>query len=122
MNPLEMPALTQEQVEAVATLYRTTYNVRLRTRAQMVLLAVEQHLGVREIAAIVRECEGTVRCWLKRYTCARDRRTAGFLSGRSAGQGDPRPTRTSCCSSCGGGRGVWTCPIPPGRCNDWQMT
>ncbi len=51
MNPLEMPALTQEQVEAVATLYRTTHNVRLRTRAQMVLLAVEQRLGVREIAA-----------------------------------------------------------------------
>jgi hypothetical protein len=42
--------------------------VRLRTRAQMVLLAAEQHLGVGEIAAIVRECEGTVRCWLKRYS------------------------------------------------------
>jgi transposase len=68
MKPLEMPTLTAEQVDAVATLYRTTHNVRLRTRAQMVLLAAEQHLGVREIAAIVRECEGTVRCWLKRYT------------------------------------------------------
>src|SRR5260370_2070947 len=66
MKPLELPALTAEQIEAVATLYRTTHNVRLRTRAQMVLLAVEQQLGVREIAAIVRECEGTVRCWLKR--------------------------------------------------------
>lgn len=68
MKPLEVPALTAEQVDAVATLYRTTHNVRLRTRAQMVLLAAEQHLGVREIAAIVRECEGTVRCWLKRYS------------------------------------------------------
>lgn len=68
MKPLEMPALTAEQVDAVAKLYRTTQNVRLRTRAQMVLLAAEQQLGVREIAAIVRECEGTVRCWLKRYT------------------------------------------------------
>jgi transposase len=67
MKPLELPALTAEQVDAVATLYRTTQNVRLRTRAQMVLLAAEQHLGVREIAAIVRECAGTVRCWLKRY-------------------------------------------------------
>src|SRR5260370_15703074 len=67
MKPLDMPALTAEQIEAVATLYRTTHNVRLRTRAQMVLLAAEQQLGVREIAAIVRECEGTVRCWLKRY-------------------------------------------------------
>lgn len=67
MKPLEMPTLTAEQVDAVATLYRTTHNVRLRTRAQMVLLAAEQHLGMREIAAIVRECEGTVHCWLKRY-------------------------------------------------------
>ncbi len=67
MKPLELPALTAEQVEAVAQLYRTTHNVRLRTRAQMVLLAAEQQLGVREIATIVRECEGTVRCWLKRY-------------------------------------------------------
>jgi len=67
MKPLDIPALTAEQIEAVAELYRTTHNVRLRTRAQMVLLATEQHLGVREIAAIVRECEGTVRCWLKRY-------------------------------------------------------
>jgi transposase len=67
MKPLELPALTAEQAEAVAKLYRTTHNVRLRTRAQMVLLAAEQHLSVGEIAAIVRECEGTVRCWLKRY-------------------------------------------------------
>jgi transposase len=66
-KPLDKPALTAEQSEAVATLYRTTHNVRLRTRAQMVLLAAEQQLGVREIAAIVRECENTVRCWLKRY-------------------------------------------------------
>jgi transposase len=67
MKPIEIPALTEAQVDAVATLYRTTHNVRLRTRAQMVLLAVEQQLRVREIAVIVRECEGTVRCWLKRY-------------------------------------------------------
>ena len=67
MKPLDMPALTAEHIEAVATLYRTTHTVRLRTRAQMVLLAAEQHLGVREIAAIVRECEGTVRSWLRRY-------------------------------------------------------
>ena len=47
-------------------MYRTTHDVRLRTRAQMVLLAEEQHLSVGVIAAIVRESEGTVRCWLKR--------------------------------------------------------
>jgi transposase len=67
MKALQMPALSEEQCEALAKLYRTTHNVRLRTRAQMVLLAVEQHLTISEIATIVRECEGTVRCWLKRY-------------------------------------------------------
>jgi hypothetical protein len=36
MKPLELPALTAEQAAMVATLYRTTHNVRLRTRAQMV--------------------------------------------------------------------------------------
>ncbi|HZC05171.1 MAG TPA: helix-turn-helix domain-containing protein [Ktedonobacterales bacterium] len=68
MKPLDMPTLTAEQIDAVATLYQTTQNVRLRTRAQMVLLAAEQHRGVREIAAIAQESEGTVRCWLKRYS------------------------------------------------------
>ena len=67
MKPLDKPAVMAEQLDALAELYRTTHNVRLRTRAQMVLLAAEQHLGVREIATIVRECENTVRCWLKRY-------------------------------------------------------
>ena len=64
MKPLEMPVLTAEQVDAIATLYRTTHNVRLRTRAQMLLGGQQHHLGVREMAAIVRECAGTVRCWL----------------------------------------------------------
>jgi len=68
MKALDRPALATEQVDALAELYRTTHNVRLRTRAQMVLLAAEQDLGVGEIAAIVRECENTVRCWLKRYS------------------------------------------------------
>jgi transposase len=67
MQAREMPALTAEQVDAVAQRYRTTHHVRLRTRAQMVLLAAEQHRGVRESAAMARECQGTVRCWLKRY-------------------------------------------------------
>jgi transposase len=41
--------------------------VRLRTRAHMVLLAAEHHRTAAVIAVIVRESEGTVRCWLKRY-------------------------------------------------------
>ena len=66
MKPLDRAAVSAEQLDALDERYRSTHNVRLRTRAQMVLLASEQQLGVREIAAIVRECQNTVRCWLKR--------------------------------------------------------
>jgi len=48
-------------------LYRTTREARLRTRAQMVLLAAERRLTAAEIAEIVRASEETVRRWLKRY-------------------------------------------------------
>jgi transposase len=65
--PLAIPELTAEELAALDTLYRTTREVRLRTRAQMVLLAGEQRLAAPAIAAIVREDEETVRRWLKRY-------------------------------------------------------
>ncbi len=65
--PLAIPALTAAEAEALDTLYRTTRDVRLRTRAQMVLLAAEQRLAAPAIAAIVREHEETVRRWLKRW-------------------------------------------------------
>lgn len=67
MKPIQIRNLSEEQLKELAELYRTTHDVRLRTRAQMVLLAAEQHFPVAEIVAIVRESEGTVRCWLKRY-------------------------------------------------------
>jgi transposase len=66
-RPLELPVPTAEEVAALEHLYRTTRNVRLRTRAQMVLLAAEQRLTAPAIAAIVREDDQTVRNWLKRY-------------------------------------------------------
>jgi transposase len=66
-RPLELPSPTGEELGALETLYRTTRVVRLRTRAQMVLLAGEQRLAAPAIAAIVREDEETVRRWLKRY-------------------------------------------------------
>jgi len=52
--------------QALAYLYRTTKDPRLRTRAQMVFLAAAQRLKVPQIAAIVREREATVLRWLKR--------------------------------------------------------
>jgi transposase len=67
MKPIRIPALSPEELEALEELYRTTHDVRLRTRAQMVLLAVEQRLTAAAIAEIVRSSEETVRRRLKRY-------------------------------------------------------
>jgi transposase len=67
MTPLTLPDQTPEQRTTLAELYRATHDVRLRTRAQMVLLAAEQQLTAPAIAAIVRESDETVRRWLKRY-------------------------------------------------------
>ena len=67
MKPIRIPALSPEQLDALEKLYRTTREARLRTRAQMVLLAAERHLTAAEIAEIVRASEETVRRWLKRY-------------------------------------------------------
>lgn len=67
MKPIRIPPLSSEQLGALEELYRTTRDARLRTRAQMVLLAAERHLVAEEIAEIVRASEETVRRWLKRY-------------------------------------------------------
>jgi transposase len=67
MQPLQLPIPTEEQLTALDELYRTTREVRLRTRAQMVFWAVEQHLTAPAIAVIVREDDQTVRRWLKRW-------------------------------------------------------
>jgi transposase len=67
MRPLHISSLTPLQRQELDHLYHTTKTPRLRTRAQMVLLSVEQGLKVPQIAAIVRESEATVLRWLKRY-------------------------------------------------------
>jgi transposase len=66
-KPLEIPVPTTQELNALAHLYRTTRDARLRTRAQIVLLAIEQRLTAPAIAAIVREDDQTVRNWLKRW-------------------------------------------------------
>jgi transposase len=66
MRPIYLPPLTPTQSEELEHLYRTTKEPRLRTRAQMVLLSVEQGLKVPQMAALVRESEATVGRWLKR--------------------------------------------------------
>src|SRR5215470_13093158 len=67
LKPLEILPLTAEELEALERLYRMTKDVRLRTRAQIVLLAGEQRMTAPAIAKIVREGDQTVRNWLKRY-------------------------------------------------------
>src|SRR5512143_778399 len=67
MRPLELAPLSQAQLDELDTLYQTTKDVRLRTRAQMILLAAEQTMSAPRIAALVRETDQTVRNWLKRY-------------------------------------------------------
>ena len=66
-RPIRIPALNPEQLDALEELYRTTGGARLRTRAQMVLLATERRMSAAEITGIVRACEKTVRRWVKRY-------------------------------------------------------
>jgi hypothetical protein len=50
-------------VEALDTLYRTTKDVRLRTSAQIVLLAGVQQMLAPAIAKDVRTDDQTVRNW-----------------------------------------------------------
>ena len=61
MKPIRIPTLGSEQLDALEKFYRTTRDARLRTRAQMILLAAEQHLTAAAIAEIVRASEETVR-------------------------------------------------------------
>lgn len=67
MKPIRLPDLSPEAIQELDRLYRTTRVARLRTRAQIVLLAAEKQMNPAEIAGIVRSDEQTVRRWLKRY-------------------------------------------------------
>src|ERR671920_2279165 len=67
MRPIRLDALSPDQLRELDELYRVTRDVRVRTRAQMVLLAAEQGLVAAEIAPIVRQDEETVRRWFARY-------------------------------------------------------
>ena len=87
-TPLRLPALTAEALAELATLYRTTRKVRLRTRAQMILLAAEQKLSAPAIARLVRLDEETVRRGLKRYQ-------AEGLAGLAAVPGGGAPAKVT---------------------------
>ena len=65
-----------------------TRDVRVRTRAQMVLLAAEQGLVAAGMVPIVRQDEETVRRWLARYLA----KGTGGLSGAPRSGAPPRAT------------------------------
>lgn len=65
--PIRLPELSPEAIAELDQLYRTTHDVRLRMRAQIILLAAEQGMRAPAIAKVVRSDEETVRSWLKRY-------------------------------------------------------
>lgn len=67
MKRLQVSLPDQDALESLDRLYHTTRDARLRTRALIVLLAVERQMVAAEIASIVRTDEQTVRRWLKRY-------------------------------------------------------
>jgi hypothetical protein len=87
MKPIRIPTLSSEQLDALEKAYRTTRNARLRTRAQIVLLAAQQRLTAAQIAEIVRASEETVRRWLK-HLCG-NRPAAGALFGGFLPRGLP---------------------------------
>lgn len=67
MQAIRVSSQSDEQLESLRQLYRHTKDVSIRTRTQIVLLAVEQAMTAPKIAEIVREHDGTVRTWLRRY-------------------------------------------------------
>lgn len=67
MQPIRVRAVTPEELTELDRLYHTTKSIRVRTRAQMILLASEQGMLAPEIASIVRRDEQTVRRWIKRF-------------------------------------------------------
>ena len=67
MKPIIVRPITDEELTALDELYRRTKVVRIRTRVQMVLQAVDAKMTAPQIAKIVRQDEQTVRRWLKRF-------------------------------------------------------
>ena len=122
-KPLEIPVPTAEELAALDTLYRTTRDVRLRTRAQIVLLAAEQRLTAPAIAAIVREDDQTVRNWLKRWLAEgieglKDRPMPGAPPKITKGYAE----QLLCLPQSGDGPAVWNKPTRCGRSSDWRIT
>jgi transposase len=67
MKPIKVSELSQSDIDELHILYDKTKQVRMRTRAQMILLSAEQNMTPQQISEIVRKNDQTVRRWIKRY-------------------------------------------------------
>jgi len=67
MKPIRVRELHPGEQEELKVLYDKTRDVRIRTRVQMILLAIEKNMTAPQIGQIVRKNEQTVRVWIKRF-------------------------------------------------------
>ena len=65
--PLRVREIKQAELGKLQELYDKTRDVRLRTRAQIILLSSEQNMTAPQISVIVRLNEQTVRRWMRRF-------------------------------------------------------
>ena len=65
--PLKVRHLAPDELEELQSLYDKTRDVRLRTRAQIILLSVEHDMAAPQIGSIVRLNEQSVRRWIRRF-------------------------------------------------------
>lgn len=63
MRALHLNKLNVDQLRGLSDHYRTTRDVRIHTRVQMILLLAEQGLAIFEVAAIVLDSGETVRLY-----------------------------------------------------------
>jgi len=67
MKPIRVRELHPGEQAELSQLYNKSKEARIRTRTQMILLAVEQNMTAPQIGEIVRKNEQTVRVWIKRF-------------------------------------------------------
>jgi len=66
-GPIQVRELNKGELEENQSLYDKTKDVRIRTRTQMILLAVEENMTAPQIGQIVRKNDQTVRRWIRRF-------------------------------------------------------
>ena len=67
MKPISPRSVTLEERAALDQQFRSTRSARLRSRIQVILLAVEEQMVAPKIAEITRMSDQSVRRWIKRF-------------------------------------------------------